>query len=109
MKKNSFKRVLSVLLVFSILLSVSAFFAYSAEEQTGYITNDLIRVRTSPTTKLGDANRLIHNGEYVFVNTGDYVTVLETVNSTTGDTANPKWCHIKFKLNGATLEGYITA
>lgn len=109
MKKNSFKRVLSVLLVFSILLSVSAFFAYSAEEQTGYITNDLIRVRTSPTTKLGDANRLIHNGEYVFVNTGDYVTVLETVNSTNGDTANPKWCHIKFKLNGATLEGYITA
>lgn len=109
MKKNSFKRVLSVLLVFSILLSVSAFFAYSAEEQTGYITNDLIRVRTSPTTKLGDANRLIYNGEYVFVNTGDYVTVLETVNSTNGDTANPKWCHIKFKLNGATLEGYITA
>ncbi len=104
MKNKYFKNIISVLLVISILFSFSFAFTVSAENKTGVITKDAVRVRTSPTT-LKD-NKLIVNGVVVNLNTGDVVTILETVDSPDDDNY-PTWCHIKFTYGGKEYEGYV--
>lgn len=108
MKKSAFKSIISVLLAFSVLFSLSAYFTAFAKETSGYITYDSVRVRTSPSTVPGDSNKLKVNGSTVNLNTGDSVTVLETVTSP-DDTKYTKWCHIKFKYGTADLEGYVVS
>lgn len=108
MKKSIFKSIISVLLAVSILFSLSVYFAVYAEERSGYVIYDSVRVRTSPSTVPGEANKLKVNGSTVMLNTGDPVTVLEIVDSP-NDTKYKKWCHIKFKYGTSVLEGYIFA
>lgn len=108
MKSRIMKSTVSVVLAISILFSLAFCFIVNAQAQSGYIIKDRIRVRTSPTTTPGDANRLKYNGSYVMLNTGHSVTVLETVSST-DDKNNPTWAHIKFQYSGAELEGYVSA
>ena len=97
------------MLVVSIIMSFSYCFIVNADEvKTGYITDDKIRVRTSPSTLPGDGNRLVHNGDKVMLNTGHEVSVIKTVSSS-DDTSNPTWCHIKFIYDGVELEGYVSA
>ena len=96
------------MLVLSIVMSFSGYFVVSAQGKTGYITDDKIRVRTTPSTVPGDSNRLVYNGEKIMLNAGQEVSVLETVSSP-DDANNPTWCHIKFKYNNVELEGYVSA
>ncbi len=110
MQKKLLKSMVSVILCISILFSFASYFTASAATQQGLITNDSIRVRTSPSTNPGDTNRLKDsNGSYVMLNTGHSVTVLETVKSNPTDTANPTWCHIEFTYNNAKLAGYVAS
>ncbi len=108
MKNSLFKNIISIMLVLSILMSFSCYFIVNAQDKIGYITDDKIRVRTSPSTTPGDKNRLVHNGEYVMLNAGHEVTVLDTVDSP-DDTNYPTWQHIEFNYNGVKLEGYVSA
>lgn len=107
MKSNMLKSVFIVFIALTFIFSFVSIFSVSAAEQTGYITKDTIRVRTSPTSK-SDTNKLMYNGSNVLLNTGHAVTIIETVDSE-GDTDNPRWCHIRFDYNGASLEGYVSA
>ncbi len=108
MKNSLLKNIISIMLVLSILMSFSYCFIANAQAKTGYITDDKIRVRTSPSTIPGDSNRLIHNGEKVMLNAGHEVMVLEAVNSP-DDTNYPVWYHIEFDYKGVKLNGYVSA
>ncbi len=107
MQNKYIKSIISIILVCSILFSFSSVFSVSAESKTGYITHDSVRVRTSPTS-VSTNNILKHNGNTINLNTGDIVTILDTVDSD-GDDNHPKWCYIKFKYNGVEYEGFISA
>ncbi len=107
MRKNVFKRIISVVLIISILFSFSFVFSAYAESKQGYITKDSIRVRKTPTATI-NTNILQYNGSNILLHTGHAVTILETVNSI-DDTNNPKWCRIKFSYNGKSFEGYVAA
>ena len=97
MKNTVFKSIVSVLLTISLLFSFSALFSVSAVTQTGTVTNDYVRVRKTPTTKIN--NKLIVNNVEVQLNTGDVVTILDTVPSD-GDETYKTWYKIKFFYNG---------
>ncbi len=105
MNNKYFKSVISFLLVVSILFSFSFAFTSFAASQKGIINKDLIRVRTSPTTTTS-SNILKHNNLNILLNTGDEVTVIETVNSP-DDKQYPTWCHIKFVYDNKNFEGYV--
>ena len=79
MHNRVFKSIISVVLTVSILFSFSAFFASFAASEKGTILKDSVRVRTSPTTT--KENQLVISNEGVFLNTGDIVTILDTVDS----------------------------
>ena len=105
MQSKSFKSVISVILVISILFSFSFVFSASAETKTGYITHDLLRVRTSPTTVSND-NILKHNGTTINLHTNHIVTIIEKVKSPDDDNY-PNWYKIKFTYSGKSYEGYV--
>lgn len=105
MQNKIFKSIISVILCLSILFSFASYFAVSAATQTGTVLYDSVRVRTSPTTTIS-TNKLTVNGVVVNLNTGDTVTVLETVDSD-GDSTYKTWYHIEFKYNGNTYKGYV--
>lgn len=107
MKNHIFKRVISIVLVISILFSSSYIFLVSAESKSGYITYDLVKVRTTPTSVPSD-NIIKINGSNLLLNTNHKVTILETVDSN-GDDNYPKWCHIKFKYKSVEYEGYVAS
>ena len=107
MKNKLFRSVVSVILVISILFSSSYIFSVSASSKQGYITNDLVKVRTSPTSVPTD-NIIKVNGSNLLLNKNHSVTILETVDSQ-GDENYPKWCHIKFTYSGKQYEGYVAA
>lgn len=104
MKNSIFKSIISIVLTISMLFSFSALFLTSAVSQKGTITKDFVRVRTSPTTKL--SNKLYVNGTEVQLNTGDIVTILDTVNSD-GDSTYKTWYHIQFTYNNKVYKGYV--
>ncbi len=107
MKSKAFKSVLVLFIALTFVFSFISIFSVSAAEKTGYITKDIVRVRTSPTSKI-DTNKLMYNGSNVLLNTGDIVKVIETVDSD-GDSDFKKWCHIRFDYLGASLEGYVAS
>jgi beta-N-acetylglucosaminidase len=101
------KSFVSLMLIISIIFSSSSIFISFAESKSGYITNNLVKVRTSPTSvpndniiKIGDNNLLL--------NTNHKVTIIETVDSQ-NDENYPKWCHINFTYNGKQYTGYVAA
>lgn len=107
MKQNVFKSIISLLLTVSILFSLSAsFFVYSAS-QYSYINNTNVRVRTSPAA-VDSSNLFKINGDVVKLNTGDSVTILDTVDSK-NDSTNPTWCYIEFSYGGKTYNGYVAS
>ena len=108
MKQNVFKSIISLLLTVSIFFSLSASFFVYAESKSGYINDTDVRVRKTPSTKDGD-NLLYVNGYVVKLHTNHSITVIETVNSIKGDTANPTWCYIEFIYNGTTYKGYVAS
>jgi beta-N-acetylglucosaminidase len=100
------KSFVSLILIISIVFSSFTFVVF-AESKTGYITYDLVKVRTSPTSvpkdnviKIGDNNLLL--------NENHKVTILETVDSQNDDNY-PKWCHIEFIYNEKKYTGYVAA
>lgn len=104
MRNSIFKSIVSVILTISMLFSFSAFFFSSAASQTGTILNDDVRVRTSPTT--AKDNKLKVDGSVVLLNTGDVVTILDTVDSD-GDETYKKWYKIEFTYNKKEYTGYV--
>ncbi len=106
MSNKSFRSIISILLVISILFSSSLIFSVSAESKQGYITNDDVKVRKTPTTL--EDNEIKVNGMNLLLDTNHKVTILETVDSN-GDENYPKWCHIEFKYNGKQYDGYVAA
>lgn len=106
--QNSFmKSIISVILCISMLFSFASYFAVSAATQYGTVIRDTVRVRTSPTTTI-DNNKLTINGVVVNLNSGDSVTILDTVDSD-GDKDFETWYRIKFTYNGSVKEGYVYA
>ncbi len=103
MKNKLFNSAISVLLVISILLSFS--FVSFAESKIGVLTKDSVRVRTSPTTN-SSTNILKHNGYNVLLNTGDEVTILDTVDSP-DDTSYKTWYHVEFTYSNIKFKGYV--
>lgn len=104
MHNRVFKSIISVVLTVSILFSFSAFFASFAASEKGTILKDSVRVRTSPTTT--KENQLVISNEGVFLNTGDIVTILDTVDSD-GDKTYTKWYKIKFTYGKKEYVGYV--
>lgn len=104
MHNRVFKSIISVLLIVSMLFSFSAFFSSSAVSEKGTILKDSVRVRTSPTTT--KQNQLIVSNETVFLNTGDIVTIIDTVDSD-GDETYDKWYKIKFTYSKKEYTGYV--
>lgn len=82
------------------------FTVQAAEVKSGYITDDGVRVRTSPTTLAN--NRLVHNGSNIMLYTGHRVEIIELVTSP-DDTKYPSWYNIRFTYNSTQLEGYVCA
>ena len=106
--KNKFYRLISLVLVISILMSLFGVVSVyaSAETKIGYVTADSgLYVRKTPTSKIN--NKLTYNGDTVLLYVGQQVTIIKTVDSD-NDTDNPTWHHIKFKYNNVELEGYVT-
>lgn len=104
MKNSIIKSIVSVVLTISMLFSFSALFLTNAASQKGTIIKDYVRVRTSPTTNL--SNKLYVNGTEVQLNTGEVVTILDTVNSD-GDDNYKTWYHIQFTYNNKVYKGYV--
>lgn len=104
MKNSIFKSIVSVVLTISMLFSFSTLFLTNAASQKGTIIKDYVRVRTSPTTNL--SNKLYVNGTEVKLNTGEVVTILDTVNSD-GDDNYKTWYHIQFTYNNKVYKGYV--
>ena len=104
MKNSIFKSIVSLVLTISMLFSFSALFLTNAASQKGTIIKDYVRVRTSPTTNL--SNKLYVNGTEVQLNTGEVVTILDTVNSD-GDDNYKTWYHIQFTYNNKVYKGYV--
>ena len=100
------KKFISLVLVISTILSFSGFFvAYANSEiKKGYINDDNVFVRKSPTTTKD--NKLKHNGSNIMLDSGHEVSIIETVDSE-GDTNYKTWHHIKFKYDGIEFEGYV--
>lgn len=104
MQNKIYKGVISFILVLSVIFSYSFCFTAYAASETGVVTKDSVRIRTSPTT-LAD-NRLTYNGANVLLNTGHTVTILDTVDSP--DDENYKtWYYIEFSYKSVKLKGYI--
>ena len=104
MKNNVLKGIVSIVLTISMLFSFSAFFFVNAISQTGTVLKDSVRVRTSPTTTKD--NKLMVNGVVVNLNSGDIVTILDTVDSD-GDETYKTWYHIEFTYKGTVYKGYV--
>lgn len=100
------KRLISLVLVISTLLSFSGFFVAHAnsEIKKGYINDNNVFVRKSPTTTKD--NKLKHNGSNIMLDSGHEVSIIETVDSD-GDINYKTWHHIKFKYDGIEFEGYV--
>ena len=98
MKNKFLHRLISLVLVISTLMSFSGFFsAYASSNiKKGYITDDNVFVRKSPTTTKD--NKLKHNGSNIMLDTGHEVSIIETVDSD-GDSNYKTWHHIKFKYD----------
>ncbi len=106
MKNSIFKSFISIVLTVSMLFSFSTLFSVSAVNQTGTIIKDSVRVRTSPTTTKD--NKLYVDGIVVNLNSGDAVTVLNTVDSD-GDAEYKTWYHIEFTYKSKVYQGYVYA
>ncbi len=105
MKTSIFKSIVSLILVIAMLFSFSAYFVVNAVDQIGTVVKDSVRVRTTPTTTTSE-NKLTVNGVVVNLNTGDEVTILDTVDSD-GDDTYKTWYHIEFSYSGKTYKGYV--
>lgn len=104
MKNSIFKSIISVILTISMLFSFSALFSVNAVNQTGTVVNDSVRVRTSPTTTKD--NKYYVDGIVVNLNSGDVVTILDTVDSDS-DEQFKTWYHIEFAYKNKVHNGYV--
>lgn len=104
MHNRVFKSIISVFLTVSMLISFSVFFSSFAASEKGTILNDSVRVRTSPTTT--KENQLTISNKDIFLNTGDVVTIIDTVDSE-GDNTYKKWYKIKFSYSKKEYTGYV--
>ena len=107
MRNKIFSKVISFVLIISILFSLSCTFSVSAATKTGYITENGVRVRTTPTS-VPSNNFLTNNGSKILLYYGHELTILNTVTSD-GDTSHPTWHHVRFTYSGKSYEGYVTA
>lgn len=104
MTRNSWRKIISVVLCISFIIGVSCFFTVSAAESKGTISADGVRVRTGAGT---DNSQLTDKSGYlIYLSSGHNVTVLQTVNAK-NDTANKTWYEIKFTYNSKEYTGYV--
>lgn len=108
MSSKLVQRLISLVLVISTLLSFSGLLSASASSdiKKGYINDNNVYVRTSPTTTKD--NKIKHNGNNLMLDSGHEVSVIETVDSD-GDSNYKTWHRIKFKYDGVSYEGYVYA
>lgn len=96
-------KIVALVLCFSFIISMSCFFAVSAAETNGVVSVSVLNVRTGPGTNY---DKLVYNGKNVQLLSGQNVTVLDTVKSTS-DEVYTSWHKIKFTYSGKELTGYV--
>lgn len=106
MARNSLHKIISVVLCISFIIGMSCFSTVSAAESKGIINASTVNVRTvagadDPNTKLKDSN-----GQIIQLSSGDEVTVLQTVKSTT-DKTYVTWYKVKFTKSDKEYTGYV--
>ncbi len=105
MVRNSWHKIVSILLCASFIISMSCFFAVSAEVKNGIVSADNVNIRVGAGTdnsKLEDGD-----GNNVQLSTGHNVTVLKKVNAK-NDKVNKTWYQIKFTYRSKEYTGYIS-
>lgn len=103
MARNSWRKIIAVVLCVSFIISMSCFFSVSAAQAQGTVSADSVRVRTGAGT---DNSQLKDNlGNPIFLSSGHKVTVLQTINAK-NDTVNKTWYQIKFTYSNKEYTGY---
>lgn len=103
MAQKFLHKIVALVLCFSFIISMSCFFSVSAAEASGVVSVSVLNVRTGPGR---DYDQLVYNGANVQLLSGDDVTVLDTVKSTS-DEVYTSWHKIKFTYSGKELTGYV--
>lgn len=104
MIRNSWHKIVAVVLCVSFIIGITCFFTVSAAESKGTITADSVRVRTGA----GTDNAVLQDssGNNIMLSTGHTVTVLQTVNAK-NDKTNPTWYNVKFTYSGKEYTGFV--
>lgn len=88
--------------IFSASMVLICFDAMAYTERKGTINGTYVNVRTSAGTS-GNANRLRYAGEYVQLQVGNEVRIIDEANAVDG----ALWYQIKFNYQTAELTGYV--
>lgn len=104
MARNSWHKIVALVLSISFIIGMTGFFAVSAAESKGTISADSVRVRTGAGTD--NAVLKDSNGNNILLSTGHTVTIIKTVNSE-NDKTNPTWYNIKFTYSGKEYTGFV--
>lgn len=104
MTRNSWHKIVAVVLCISFIIGMTCFFTVSAAETKGTVSADSVRVRTGA----GTDNSILQDssGNSIMLSTGHTVTVLQTVNAK-NDKANPTWYNVKFTYSGKEYTGFV--
>lgn len=103
MARNCLHKLVAVVLCISFIIGTSCSFSVSAAEASGVVSVSVLNVRTGPGTNY---DKLVYNGANVQLSSGQNVTVLDTVKSTS-DEIYTSWHKIKFTYSGKELTGYV--
>lgn len=104
MARNSWRKIISVVLCVSFIIGMSCFFTVSAAESKGIINASTVNVRTGAGTNylvLQDSKK-----KDIQLSSGDEVTVLQTVKSEDSKYPNV-WYKVKFTKSDKEYTGYV--
>lgn len=103
---KTMKRNVCILTIGFIIVAAISLFYYNTmayTEKTGTVNGTYVNVRTSAGTA-GNSNKLTYNGNYVQLNVGDTVKIVDEAYAADGSL----WYKIKFSYtSGAELTGYV--
>lgn len=101
-KRNSILYAAVFVVVMLGMLMTNFIVSEAYTEKTGYVSGTNVRSRTSPDPSTS-ANILKHNGNTIYLNTGDMVSI---TGEETG-TDQYVWYQVRFDYSGTTYNGYI--
>lgn len=95
--------ILTIGIIMVMAISLLYFNAMAYTEKTGMINGTYVNIRTSAGTA-GNSNKLTYNGNYVQLNIGDSVKIIDETYASDG----ALWYKIKFSYTGgAELTGFV--